>query len=841
MVDFKKLRAAKVKTAAISPIDIFRRLPKPPGIPDLYTSQAQVLEDWDKRRDERDLVIKLHTGGGKTLVGLLIAQSILNECHEPVVYLCPNVQLVEQTLSKAVEYGISAVSYEKKVDFSDEFICGKSVLICTYQALFSGTSRFGAPGSRRHPLNLAAIILDDAHVSFSTVRDSFTLKVEKSYDIEAFETLTNLFRSDFEKLGRVGTFDDIVSGMDHNILEVPYWSWKSKSNQVREFLRKDAEDKYFFVWPLIRDAFDYCHVLISKNSFVITPIHPLVDLIPSFANCPRRIFMSATIGDDSEIVRTFCASSESIAKPISTGSLAGISERMILAPELMDFSFENLQDTLKKIAIWATEKKDVGTVILVPHGYAATSWEDTATYAETAEKVAYSIKELLEGKTRGPFVFANRYDGIDLPGATCRLLIMAGLPRGISEYDQHRSNAFLGGNSINSALAQRIEQGMGRAARGAGDYCVVIITGKDLIAWIGRSSNMNFLTSSTKAQLKMGTEVSRNVTNKHGLAETINSCLNRDKEWIEYHAETLAESVEPDHIDIEALKLANIEQKCLRLWRDGYFEKAIGKLEKYCQEGDRLDQQTKGWFFQFAARIAEYWGRTDLAQTYQQHAYASNRNLIRPHVSPPYVQLNKPGKQAKAIVSKILSYYPRRGYIAEYDETVSHLVPEASANQFEQALEDLGNILGFSAERPENTYGIGPDVLWLLDDKLALVIEAKSRKERKNALTKVQHGQLLISTEWFKKQYPKINYLRVSIQPSIEATRNAIAEDTMVLTYEKLIGLVAESKELISKLCSGVASEEELTLRCEELLKGSKLKPVSIVKDYLIPFKLQKK
>lgn len=629
--------------------------------------------------------------------------------------------------------------------------------------------------------------------------------------------------------------------MDHNILEVPYWSWKSKSNQVREFLRKDAEDKYLFVWPLIRDAFDYCHVLISKNSFIITPIHPLVDLIPSFANCSRRIFMSATIGDDSEIVRTFCASSESIAKPISTGSLAGISERMILAPELMDFMFENLQDTLKKIAIWATVKKSVGTVILVPHGPAATSWADTATYADSADKVASSIKQLLEGKTRGPFVFANRYDGIDLPGPTCRLLIMAGLPRGIGEYDQHRSNAFLGGNSINSALAQRIEQGMGRAARGAGDYCVVIITGKDLIAWIGRSSNMNFLTSSTKAQLKMGTEVSRSVINTEGLAETINSCLNRDKEWIKYHAETLAESVEPDHIDIAALKLASIEQKCLRLWRDGYFEKAIGKLEKYCQEGDGLDQQTKGWFFQFAARIAEYWGRTDLAQTYQQHAYASNRNLIRPQVSQPYVQLSKPGKQAKAIVSKVLSYYPRRGYIAEYDETVSHLVPEASANQFEQALEDLGNILGFSAERPENNYGIGPDVLWLLDDKLALIIEAKSRKEGKNALTKDQHGQLLISTEWFKKQYPKMEYIRVSIQPSIEATRNAIAEDTMVLTYEKLIGLVSEYRELISKLCSGVTSEDELTLRCEELLKCSKLKRDSIVKEYLIPFKLQKK
>ena len=71
MVDFKKLRARKAGSAVIDPVEIFRRLPKPPGINDLYTSQAQVLSDWFARRDENDLVVKLHTGGGKTLVGLL--------------------------------------------------------------------------------------------------------------------------------------------------------------------------------------------------------------------------------------------------------------------------------------------------------------------------------------------------------------------------------------------------------------------------------------------------------------------------------------------------------------------------------------------------------------------------------------------------------------------------------------------------------------------------------------------------------------------------------------------------------------------------------------------------
>ena len=219
MVDFKKLRSSKAKISVTDPIEIFRRLPKPPGITDLYTSQAHVLEEWFRRREEQDLVIKLHTGGGKTLVGLLIAQSILNEKHEPVVYLSPTVQLVEQTIDKARQYGISAVPYIKGEDFPDDFLSGRCVLICAYQALFNGMSRFGAPGSTRPTLKVAGIILDDAHVSFSTIRDSYTLRIDNGTDKESYKVLTNIFRNDFAEIGKEGTFDDIVSRNDASILE----------------------------------------------------------------------------------------------------------------------------------------------------------------------------------------------------------------------------------------------------------------------------------------------------------------------------------------------------------------------------------------------------------------------------------------------------------------------------------------------------------------------------------------------------------------------------------------------------------------------------------------------
>ncbi|EAR66114.1 hypothetical protein B14911_10282, partial [Bacillus sp. NRRL B-14911] len=75
MVNFQKLKSRKAKPKSIDPTEIFRRLPKPEGINDLYTSQTEILQKWFARRNEKDIVLKLHTGGGKTLVGLLMAKS----------------------------------------------------------------------------------------------------------------------------------------------------------------------------------------------------------------------------------------------------------------------------------------------------------------------------------------------------------------------------------------------------------------------------------------------------------------------------------------------------------------------------------------------------------------------------------------------------------------------------------------------------------------------------------------------------------------------------------------------------------------------------------------------
>lgn len=834
MPDFDKLKARKGKATIVDPTEIFRRLPKPPGINDLYQSQAEVLHAWFERRKDRDIVIKLHTGGGKTLVGLLIAQSTLNEKREPALYLTPTVQLMNQVLAKAQEYGLAAVPYAKGGQpLPDDFINARAIMVATYSALFNGISKFGVEGASDPPVMLGAILLDDAHAAFSVVRDQFTLTVAAKTSRELFDELATMFRGAFQQIERVGTFDDVVSGADRAILEVPYWAWLDKKDTVREILKSHAED-YRYVWPFLRDRLNLCHALVGHSGFTITPLVPPVDVVPSFAQAPRRIYMSATIADDSSIVRTFDAEGAAVERPIVSRSLAGVSERMILVPELMPFRFE-VAEYVKKVATSIAAK--AGVVVLVPSGPAAHHWQDIARVPASSAEVDTAIAALQDGKSHGPIVLANRYDGIDLQGDACRLLILSGLPKGTSDYELFRASALLGGHSIDSALAQRIEQGIGRGARGAGDYCVVILLGRELVSWVSREANFRFLTASTRAQLDMGTEISKAVTDFEDLRDTILKCLNRNKGWMEYHAGQLADAVEQEGVAVNRLREASAERKATSLFADGYPQKAISRITEFLEESPAPDPQTRGWFEQLAARFAQAWGSPELAQQLQAAAYGHNRNLHRPRITPPYQPIPEPNDQSRAIAGKLAEYRVRRGFLREFEETVAILTPAASANQFEQALADLGEMLGFSTQRPENTGEPGCDVLWLLPGKTGLIIEAKSRKKAKNALTKDQHGQLLVSQLWFTGAYTGYTGIRVSIHPNNVATRASVPIGVKALTIAKLQALIDDTRRLFTELCDSQVPEHQLVGMIERLLAHSNVRWDKLPDSYLIDFK----
>jgi replicative superfamily II helicase len=839
MVDFGKKRKERgVPSKPIDPFELFRRLPRSnseSNINDLWQSQAEVLREWNAKRDKKDVIIKLNTGGGKTLVGLIIAQSIINQTKGSVLYLCPTTQLTRQTSGLSKDYGIKTTLFQSGGGLDNEFLTGNSIMIATYAALFNAKSIFGCADQRSEYVPLEGIILDDAHTAFSNIRDSFTLSVKREKFETLYSELCNLFREDFNEINRIAVFDDILAKKDTMILEVPYWSWKHKLSEVRTRLSSFSSD-YPFIWALLRDEFEFCHALIGSRSFSITPLYPLLDKFSSFDKCPRRIYMSATLANDSSIIRTFDADVRSVSESIAPKSLAGVGERMILAPALMKLDHSQILDFTKSMIKEISEK--AGVLILVPSNKALSEWSDVAKIPEKREDVDRFIQELTTA-FKGAYALSNRYDGLDLPRDSCRLLVMDGKPMGRNIYDSFM-RYILGNSTITTAsTAQKIEQGMGRGTRGFGDYCVIIMLGNDLVSWTSKTNNLAQLTPSTQAQMELGNEISRDVKSSEEFKETIEKCLRRDADWIVYHADRLAEQTGQKEQDLISLKVAGIERKHLKLIRDGSYNDSIAVMKNII-ENERLDNELKGWLLQLCARAAYFWGNEELANNFQKEAYSLNKNLLKPKLELPYLPFSEPGEQSIKMVEPLKEYRERRGYLSEFKRITSFLNPHATTNQFEQSLQELGCLLGFHSERPEKSMGKGPDVLWIAEDNHGFIIEAKSNKKPDNPFTKDDLSQMITSHEWFHKEYPEYEAIMIAVQPSNYASAAISPDDIYVLTLDRLNSIVSDTGTLIYELANSSATQEALIRTCEKRLKELNLTPSGIIKNFLMPFKSKK-
>src|SRR5437867_9620422 len=130
MVDFGKRLGKGTHETTLDPCAIYEGLDLAVDVGPLRPVQTAVLKEWhEKRRGDSDIILKLHTGQGKTLVGLLMLQSRLNEGLGPALYLCPNRYLVEQTCAQAQRFGIRTCTADSELP--QEFLDGKSILVAT--------------------------------------------------------------------------------------------------------------------------------------------------------------------------------------------------------------------------------------------------------------------------------------------------------------------------------------------------------------------------------------------------------------------------------------------------------------------------------------------------------------------------------------------------------------------------------------------------------------------------------------------------------------------------------------------------------------------------------------
>jgi replicative superfamily II helicase len=765
MVDFTRRLTAKAVTRPIDPEELYNSLDRASDKGPLRPAQTAVLREWhSNRRSERDVIIKLHTGQGKTIIGLVILQSRLNEEPGPTVYLCPNNYLIAQTCTQAEQFGIRICRSEDG-ELPQDFIDGRAIFVTSIHKMFNGLTKFGL-GQRSLPVS--NLLMDDSHACIDAIRDAFTVRLERNAD--AYQQIVQLFAQALEAQG-AGSFADIKSGNPEVFLPVPYWEWTNNKSEITAILSKVANlDAVKFVWPLVKDSLEHCQCIVGGANLEIQPYLPGLDLFGSYFKAKHRVFMSATVTNDSFLVRGLRLSPDTIRNPIIYQNERWSGEKMILIPSL-------IHEDLKSPAITAQFGKPItkkfGIVVLTTSFKSAEKWKQAGARVATKDTIIDEIKRLREGQCGETLAIVNRYDGIDLPDAVCRVLILDGQPYADSLVDRY--NEWCRSNSEIMAVrtARIIEQGIGRSVRGEKDYSVVLLLGSNLIKTIRNTATRRFFSNQTRQQVELGLEIAKMAVEdaEEGskpmdtLIGLINQCLKRDDGWKAFYSQDM-DAVVPNSPPGTILDVFQLELQAEEAFQRGDPQQAVqilqGLIDKHIS-----DEADKRWYMQEMSRYTNALSESE-SNKLQIEAHHKNRFLLKPRMG---MHVDRLIVVSQARVSRIIAWAKlsenHEQLRLAVEDILSRLEFGVIADKFEAAIHDLGRALGFACERPDKEWKEGPDNIWGVKDEEYIIIECKNEVLRdRTEINKSESGQMNNACAWFTRNYTGAKSKNVMIIPT---------------------------------------------------------------------------
>lgn len=792
--------------------------------------QKDVLQKWFSQRKNHNNLIKMNTGSGKTIVGLLILKSCLNEKIGPAVYVVPDKYLTVQVIKEAKDLGINVTEDFNSLDFKS----GEAILIINAYKLFNGKSVFGVDKINQE---IGSIIIDDAHACLDIIEKQFSIEIPFSTALA--NELFSLFETSLKSQNDI-KIQEIVDGNRALAMPVPFWTWQSKREDfislVRKYIHSEASEysSLKFGWDLIKANIELCNCIIGNDKFEITPIFLPIEHIPSFLHAKRKVFMSATMSDENVFVSHFNLKSDDLQAAIVGDVSSDMGERLILIPQKL--LPQTNDEQLKKYYKQLSESQNV--VVLVPSTYRANFWEDCADKIVRAENILTTVDELKE-KHVGLTVIINKYDGIDLPKDACRVLVLDGLPDIRSNIGKIREATLIQSKEYLKQVIQKIEQGMGRGVRSRDDYCVVFLMGRTLLERLYVSNAQSFFTATTQAQLNLSDNVSKQlkeseIKDEEDLFSKINDavsiCLDRDRGWIDISKQTLKSITYSSKITIHDRIIK--EREAYNLAKNGEYNKAANTLESYCNSISD-DNIIKGYLKQEMS-VYKNFKDPSAAQELLLSGIKLNSQIIHPIKGIEHQKLIPSGtSQAQRLFDYFRDYYngDSNNYILSMKRVVEDLkfMPK-SHNRFEQAVMDLGKLIGFDSERPEKQ-DKGPDNLWALGGGKYILMECKNECTPSPIIRK-DCNQLNGSIVWFEQKYTNDICYPVIIHPLNKISKDAhLANEVRILTTEKLEQLVTH----LNLFSEAFASSYTDLRKLNELLRMHSLLGTTFIEEYTLP------
>lgn len=741
------------KKRETDPIRIFGGLTQRGQVETLFGPQQEALNVWhQKHRAKSDVLFSMNTGGGKTLVGLLAAQSLVNETKGKVLYVCPTNQLVQQTAAQAEDCGITVATYGYQTWTNrDRYDSAECCCVTIYHAAFRGGSPFLEDTIR-------AVLFDDAHVAPAKIRSCFTIEVNRDHG--AWGPLMGIFRAHFDHSPFSTRFSRFTGGdqYESGVLFVPAWFvWEHRAEIEKALAENgvDAQDAGTrFAYRHLRDHLTSCAFFLSQRGIEITPPVIPTHSLSYFGQNVRRLYLTATLPSRYECIRTFGVDRADIVSP--AGKI-GAAQRLFAFP----------QGDLDGNAYDQTETmiEPHKACIIVPSTPSAERWKDIGTVYDSKSGHA-GIKKFADATDTRKMILAGIFDGIDLPGKACKVLVLDGIPRGACLHDRFVEDQLDSKKFRLSQTAGRLTQAIGRIFRSNTDHGVVVLADKALQSWLRQPEHMAYLPELLQQQLLLGAAIRKSLEESGEKEEAYPGLMLKviqgEKDWDDLYNAKLTEIAtekrpkEPAWGDGAARKEYDA---WTHMW-EGRHRAAADALNGLGNELTDKDRGLAAWHLHWCGVAHLQEGDTVAAALAFQQAANLKAMLGRPTTVGPAV--------GAASVPPTVSPQAKRSVVAAKGslETAAKSVLDRlrgdggkNAEEHEQALCDLGSLLGLESSRPEKKANKkGPDVAWLCpESKDALGLEAKTQKTKPVVYKKTRDiGQAHGSREWLKQNHPHL-------------------------------------------------------------------------------------
>ncbi|MEU9939054.1 DEAD/DEAH box helicase [Streptomyces lavendulae] len=778
----------------------------------VWGHQQDVLRSWHQEKSEAsDVAIELPTGAGKTLVGGLIAEFRRRTSQDRVAYLCPTRQLAQQTAAAFDAYGIpNALLIDRVVSWNAadraRYESAEAVAVSTYSHVFNSNPALG---------NSNLLVLDDAHAAEGYVANPWRLTISRQ-DESAYLDVLSVLEPALDPL--------VFPRLKRREADSAFWSYvylaspigiADRGVQLEEVigsainggkLERKREKVARNVWKFLQGRVDRCLFYVAHRQIVIRPFIPPTMQHAPFSDPARRIYMSATLGAGGELERAFgCKKIERI--PVPDGwEKQGTGRRFFLFPEL---AADLAADPTQLSAFVSNTIAEAGrAIVLTP---------DTRTYESFVESKlpdgypvlkADDVEDDLTEFTSRPtaaLVLTNRYDGIDLPGNDCRLVVLDGLPaRGdLQERFLHESLGAV--EVLQERIRARILQGSGRATRNTQDFAAVMILGQALTSYLSGRDVQAAMHPEVHAELEFGWENSRKFDSAN-MIENLRVFLRHDEEWAEVDGdivrerEKYARAMAPSSRELQRSVKHEVDA-WQAIWSNQW-DWALEAVRRVLDQlqGDRTPRRYAAFWnyigFGITQRLAQQTGE----QSYLAASADYFRDAQRMSRGTSWLShLASPSDKAKAPLAPQLDELDEaamrgirvreQGFAGAFEAYVAAARAGLTGTEFrayEAGLVALGQLAGAS-----ESYGndndedpAAPDAVWIFKDARWVTWEAKSEAEPKGAVGPGdvrQAGSHLrtIETERGTSAPSDSVGLLMSPKPAVMPAARALAEESL--------------------------------------------------------------